>query len=346
VGKSVVFAVAGSGKTTRLVSELDLHARVLILTFTENNEAEIRRRVCAKFGHLPANVTVQTYFTFLNRFCYRPLLLPSMKSTGLSFQRPSAFASRQPAASKKRYLDGSGRIYHARMARALQVIGDVGGLRLRLARYYDRFFVDEVQDFGGHDFNLLMDLVQAQVDVLLVGDFFQYTYSTSNDGADNKNLHASFDAYRSKFEAAGLVIDTDSLKRSRRCTDSVCTYVRDRLGISIHSEHATASDVRSLNDQDEIRDVFAKPDTVKLFLKEHDRYECHSMNWGASKGVDHFLDVCVVLGKDIWKQHSAGLPLDLAPITRNKLYVACTRARQNLYFVPEVALASYRRPKA
>lgn len=345
MGKSVVFAVAGSGKTTRLISELDLDKRVLIVTFTENNETEIRRRVCAKFGFIPDNITVQTYFTFLNRFCYRPMLLQSMKSAGITFSRPSAFASRQPIGSKKRYLDGSGRVYHARMARALQVMGNVEDLRRRLARYYDRLFVDEVQDFGGHDFNLLMDLVKADLDVLLVGDFFQYTYSTSNDGVVNKNLHSSYDDYRARFLASGLSVDLDSLKRSRRCTDTVCAFVRDRIGIDIHSEHGAVSEVRSLDDQAAISSLLAQSDTIKLFLKEHDRYDCHSMNWGASKGVDHFVDVCVVLGKDTWKQHAGGLPFDLKPMVRNKLYVACTRARQNLFFVPEAALTTYRRPK-
>jgi DNA helicase-2/ATP-dependent DNA helicase PcrA len=343
VGKSVTFAVAGSGKTTRLISELDLERRALILTFTENNESEIRRRVCAKFGFIPDNITVQTYFSFLNRFCYRPLLLPSMRSTGITFNRPSALASRQPATSTKRYLDGHGRIYHARMARALQVMGNLDALRSRLARYYDRLLVDEVQDFGGHDFNLLMDLVKAEMDVLLVGDFFQYTYSTSNDGPVNRNLHTTFEAYRARFAAAGLAIDMESLKTSRRCSDSVCAYVRDRLGVEIHSEHGTVSEVRSVDDPAEINALLSRSDAVKLFLKEHDRYHCTSMNWGASKGVDHFVDVCVVLGKDTWKQHQSGVFLDLKPITRNKLYVACTRARQNLYFVPEKALSAYRR---
>ena len=43
--KRVVFAVAGSGKTTRLINELDLVKRVLLITYTESNCEEIRRRV-------------------------------------------------------------------------------------------------------------------------------------------------------------------------------------------------------------------------------------------------------------------------------------------------------------
>ena len=100
--KRVVFAVAGSGKTTRLINELDLAKRVLLITYTESNAEEILRRVLVKFGHLPDNITVCTYFTFLNSFCYRPLLLMRMQTTGISFERPSEYSSNQKLQSRDR----------------------------------------------------------------------------------------------------------------------------------------------------------------------------------------------------------------------------------------------------
>lgn len=48
--KRVIFAVAGSGKTTRLIDDLDLVKRVLLITYTESNYQEICRRVLVKFG--------------------------------------------------------------------------------------------------------------------------------------------------------------------------------------------------------------------------------------------------------------------------------------------------------
>jgi hypothetical protein len=36
-------------------------------------------------------------------------------------------------------------------------------IRTRLARYYDELFIDEVQDFAGHDFNFLLELCRAEV---------------------------------------------------------------------------------------------------------------------------------------------------------------------------------------
>ncbi|MCZ6412819.1 DNA helicase UvrD, partial [Cronobacter sakazakii] len=67
-----------------------------------------------------------------------------------------------------------------------------------------------------------------------------------------------------------------------------------------------------------------------------------SMNWGVSKGLDHFQDVCIVMGPAHWKlltrQELAALP----PSSRNRLYVACSRARGNIYFVPETHLRRFR----
>ena len=47
--------------------------------------------------------------------------------------------------------------------------------------------------------------------------------------------------------------------------------------------------------QDHADTVHADPGVVKLFYQESYKYGCHAFNWGASKGMDHFQDVCVVL---------------------------------------------------
>ena len=63
----LVIAAAGSGKTTYLVREA-LKVKddnVLITTYTESNEAEIKRKFLEINGHIPANVVVMTWFSFL-----------------------------------------------------------------------------------------------------------------------------------------------------------------------------------------------------------------------------------------------------------------------------------------
>ncbi|HBT8461957.1 TPA: DNA helicase UvrD, partial [Klebsiella pneumoniae] len=81
---------------------------------------------------------------------------------------------------------------------------------------------------------------------------------------------------------------------------------------------------------------------IKLFYREHHRYGCYSMNWGASKGLDHFQDVCIVMGSSHWKLLTRQELATLPPSSRNRLYVACSRARGNIYFVPETHLRRFR----
>ena len=58
----LVIAAAGSGKTTYLVQEaLKIKdQRVLITTYTESNEAEIRQKFFDVAGRVPANVVITT----------------------------------------------------------------------------------------------------------------------------------------------------------------------------------------------------------------------------------------------------------------------------------------------
>ncbi|WP_186148003.1 AAA family ATPase [Burkholderia gladioli] len=343
--KRVIFAVAGSGKTSRLIDDLDLVKRVLLVTYTESNYEEIRRRVLVKFGYLPDNITVCTYFTFLNSFCYRPLLLMKMQTKGIAFERPSNYSTSQKLNSRNRYVTDSGRIYHARMAKVLDVHGCIPALQRRLERYYDRVCVDEVQDIGGHDFNLLKQIIQANIEVLLVGDFYQHTYSTSVDGAINKGLHDSYERFKDVLRSVGLTVDTTSLLKSHRCSATVCSFIRDKIGVDIYSHSERTTQISVVSEPSQAADLHASTNTVKLFFQEHGRYDCYSQNWGDSKGRDHYQDVCVVLNAESWKHFSAGTLAQMAATSRNKLYVACSRARGDLYVMPDTLLKAFKKAR-
>ncbi|MNE65227.1 hypothetical protein D3C80_1606900 [compost metagenome] len=81
--------------------------------------------------------------------------------------------------------------------------------------------------------------------------------------------------------------------------------------------------------------MHADASVVKLFYQEHYKYGCVSNNWGASKGLDHYNDVCVVLGATHWKSYEKSSLDALPPQTKNKLYVAFSRTRGRLYLAPE-----------
>ena len=70
----LIIAAAGSGKTTFLITEAIKHSekKVLITTYTQANEAEIKKKIIEKINYIPENITVQTWFSFLLKHGVRP----------------------------------------------------------------------------------------------------------------------------------------------------------------------------------------------------------------------------------------------------------------------------------
>ncbi|MNQ95004.1 hypothetical protein D3C85_1105440 [compost metagenome] len=81
---------------------------------------------------------------------------------------------------------------------------------------------------------------------------------------------------------------------------------------------------------------------VKLFYEQHYKYGCYSQNWGASKGQDHYEDICVILGTKAWNQYLVGKLHESVAQTRNKLYVAFSRARGKVYVAPDNLFKRYK----
>ena len=341
--KNVILAVAGSGKTSHLVEMLDEAQRFLIVTYTEENHDNLRRKIVQRFGFFPANISLYTYFKFLHGFCYRPFLRSKKNTKGITFKLPPEFP-RFPLTDDRRFVAASRLLYANRLAKFIDRSGLIGAVKARMEKYFDALYVDEVQDFAGHDFNLLMDISAAGLQITFAGDFFQHTFDTSRDGNVNASLHKDYKAYMARLEKAKLKIDTKSLMKSHRCSKSVCDFINNKIGIAIESHDTRESEVKYEDDPAEVSAIFRDSRTVKLFYREHYKYACYSQNWGASKGVDRYQDVCVVLNPANVKAWQEGSFRAINIETRNKLYVACSRARGNLTFVPEAMLKAFKQP--
>ena len=86
--KKVIFAVAGSGKTTYIIDSLTQDKRSLIVTYTVGNYNNLCSKISAKFsGVWPENIWVMSYFTFLYRFCYKPFLSDIVKARGILYEQ-------------------------------------------------------------------------------------------------------------------------------------------------------------------------------------------------------------------------------------------------------------------
>ena len=331
MARRLVLAVAGSGKTALLIDQLDEVRRHLVIAYTTSNVAALQKRVVQRFGYCPPNITVLSYFAFLHSFCYRPFLKMKHRSVGIKFEP----CSNRFATGLARFVDQNGRVYSNRLAKLLEFENIIPDVIRRIDKYFDQVLFDEFQDFSGHDFDLIEALAPLQARQLYVGDFFQHTFATSLDGAVNRRLHESQSGFIRKCVDIGMIVDQSSLARSHRCSPTVCEFVTNRLGIQIQSHRTDPTEVRLITHHDEAQQLFADGTVVKLFFKESYRFPCFAKNWGDCKGDDHFGSVCVVLNPGSMTAYNNGTLATLAAQTRNKLYVACTRARGNLYFVAE-----------
>lgn len=341
--KRVVFAVAGSGKTSSIIDRVEEDSRCLIVTYTDNNTKHLRSRIIQKLGKFPTGVRVYSYFTFLYSFCYRPLCGYEMKTKGINYNYPLPMDSQRSAKDAwKHYFDKNDRIFANRIAKFLVEFDVVPEVIERIETFFDLVCIDEVQDFAANDFNFICALANVNVEMLLVGDFYQHTFDTSRDGNTQKNLHGCFDKYCKKLSSSGFSIDLESLSHSYRCSPSVCSFVESELAIEIQSHRKDQVDVRLVDDNQEVENIYFNGSIVKLFYQKSNSYQGYSENWGNTKGLDHFQDVCVVLNPTTFKAFESGQLAQLPPTTKNKLYVACTRAKGNLYFVSEKMLKKYR----
>ncbi len=333
--KRVIFAVAGSGKTTFIVNSLSTNKRSLIVTYTISNYENLSRKIANKYnGTWPRNVTLLTYFQFLFRFCYKPFLSDTVGARGILYEpNPDRFASPK---YQNYYLSPGKLFYSNRLAFFLENYGVVDEIKSRIEEYYDEFIIDEVQDIAGRDFNFLELLMHTNIQMLFVGDFYQHTFDTSRDGNVNKSLFDDKTAYEARFIRNGVKPDSTTLINSWRCGKKICDYISANLGIQISSNRTVDdTDIIFVSTNTEKAAILGNPNIIKLHYQECYKYGAGRRNWGDTKGEDQHEDVCVMLNKKTASLHKKGILNELPPSTKNKLYVAITRAHGNVYLIYE-----------
>jgi len=346
--KRVIFAVAGSGKTTYIVDNMSSEKRSLVVTYTNGNYNNLRKKIADKFGGTwPENITLMKYYPFLYSFCYKPFLADIVKARGILFDQELIHKSQMcnPYAKESEdrfYMTNNKYFYNNRLAYYIEkkILCEV---KDRLVKYFDEFIIDEVQDIAGRDFNFLEHLMTTDINMLFVGDFYQHTFDTSRDGCVNKTLFKGTQiGYEARFKKKGVLPDNITLINSWRCSKNVCQYIQDHLKIAILSNRPDTDNtiIKFVVDPVSIKSMLNDPKIEKFHYQNAARFGLGHTNWGASKGEDHHHDICVLLNKSTAKSLEAGKFDELHESTRNKLYVAITRARGNVYLVDEASILS------
>ncbi|HEV0220368.1 TPA: RNA helicase, partial [Streptococcus pneumoniae] len=107
--KRLIHAVAGSGKTTKIIETIDPQKRNLILTYTETNQNTIRAKLIEKFGYIPESTFIFGVFESLYSFCLVPYLGKRPKGINFDYKTQGKF--------DKTAIDNTGRIVQNQLSK-------------------------------------------------------------------------------------------------------------------------------------------------------------------------------------------------------------------------------------
>jgi len=356
MGKQVILAVAGAGKTYSLCHKLNPKERNLIIAYTNQNVFNIKKELVKACGEIPIHTKVMTFHSFIYQFfiCpYEPTIknffkFKSFNREGISFKKPPearVFKNGRCIPNKAYHRKDEfehytikNRYYCSLMSELiLSVKNKKLNLQKRcisnLIKFFDHVYVDEFQDFREYDYKFLMTVVKGVKNITLVGDYFQHSVSGQNNNGQpfkNKRNYITYEEYINLLEKANLDIDNKSLIGSRRCPKEICSFIAEKLKIKIDADNENNGCVIFVRAEDMTR-IIEDDKIKKLVYMNADKYTFNVINWGYSKG-DTYKHACVILTDtfdDIDKENFA----ITYTTTINKLYVALSRTKGNLYII-------------
>ncbi len=354
VNNKLIIAAAGSGKTTYLIDEAikDREKKVLITTYTQANEAEIRKKIIEKINYIPENITVQTWFSFLLKHGVRPfqgiifdkringLILVNSQS-GLKgytkFNQPIYFGEEKEF--ENYYFSKNVKIYSDKLSKFVFRCDEKtnGAVINRISKIYSRIFIDEVQDLAGYDLELLKLLFISKSEVLLVGDPRQGTYSTNSSSKNKQYKKANVVNYFFQDKSINIETDVTSLLINYRSNKQICelsnklfqNFSSTNSGNPITTEHDGVFFIKEKDVEEYLKkfNPVQLRDSKKKIVDENYKV----MNFGESKGLS-FDRVLIYPTKPFidWFMNNES---ELADTSRSKLYVAITRARHSVGIV-------------
>ncbi len=367
---TVVIACAGSGKTTFIVKEALAvkNERVLITTYTESNDIEIRAKFFELNGHVPSNVVIMTWFSLLIAHGVKPFQAPLVPFPvkGMQLVQSSSGVRGKTATGRpiywgeqdhfrRHYFNSHDQIYSDKMAKlVLRCDKAAGGLVLeRLQRVFPHIFVDEVQDLAGYDLDILAKLFAGSARVLLVGDPRQVTYLTHIERRHDKYAEGKIvDFLNAELpKKVKWHLDDKTLSHSHRNAQEICNLSSKLYPHFLASGACVCEGCRplpvALGNL-----IVVKPQDVRAYLGAYTCMQLRDdkdtkgvqgdfnvMNFGVSKGrgFDHVLVFPTKPMLDWFKSHDT----DLKPVSRARLYVALTRARYSVAVVTTAAPADF-----
>jgi DNA helicase-2/ATP-dependent DNA helicase PcrA len=357
----LIIAAAGAGKTTYLVKQAlkNKTGNIIITTYTEANEAEIRKKIIKLNKCIPVNITVQTWFSFLLQHGVRPyqgyLLEPKIKGIVLvncrsgqkcTYQGKPIYFS-EDTDFKQHYFTKDDKIYSDKLSKFVIRCNEISNSSVinRLSKIYSHIYIDEVQDLAGYDLEFIKLLFGSSLNVVLVGDPRQVTYLTHNESKYSKYKNGLIKGFIQKECKNNICeIDECSLCVSYRNNQIICDFAA-RL-------YPNMPLCKSEQDEETSHDgiFLIKPADVEYYLQMYNPIQLRQnkltpvnekyqvKNFGDSKGLG-FDRVLIYPTKPIIqflkdgklkkesKDRKTGLKKESSAFDIAKFYVAVTRAR-------------------
>jgi DNA helicase-2/ATP-dependent DNA helicase PcrA len=342
----LIIAAAGSGKTTYLINKaINIQdGKVLITTYTQANEAEIRKKIIEEKNHIPENIDIKTWFSFLLKHGAKPYqsYLYEKKINGLILVNQQSAQYTKETNVDIHYFNNSQKIYSDKISKFVIKCNENGeGCVInRISKIYSHIFIDEVQDLAGYDLDIIKCLFECDSSILLVGDPRQGTYSTNTTQRHKKYRKSEIKSFfEENFDNQEIEIDKETLNRNYRCNSQICN-LSDKLFPDMPTSLSNNTDTNNH------KGVFlVKKNDIETYLKKYNPMQLRDskrtcvnpnfpvMNFGLSKGLT-FDRVLIYPTIPIckWLENRS---TDLPPTSRAKFYVAITRARYSVGIVYE-----------
>lgn len=359
MAKRVMLAVAGAGKTYHICNSIQPDKKNLILAYTHENIRNINRELISAHGYIPELTNVMTFHSFVYRFLlcpYEPTILKFFKCEG--FKR-RGITTKDPPPQRIRnkygesvpnpyyikkdkighYATSNGQYYCESISELIMIVKEGGNALINKAIkalnfFYDQIMIDEFQDFREHDYDLVVSLAKGIGNILLVGDYYQHSVSAVNNSGrpfKKRKEEVSYIDFKQNLTRLHLEVDEETLKASRRCPREICEYVKSKLQIEIKANNDQCGKVIWVKEN--LEAILEDNTIIKLVYENSSKYSFCAVNWSYSKG-DTMKNVCIILTQKFdTLDHDEFTCNGIPKSTLNKLYVAMTRTKGNLYLV-------------
>lgn len=371
MSNKLTIAGAGSGKTTYLVNQAlsQKEDKVLITTYTEANEEEIKKKFIEINKSIPANVKIQTWFSFLLQHGVKPYqgsfnsLLFDKEIRGLilndgtlgikfnitRFGRSIPIPFKEEDEFIEHYFTSSMKIYSDRLSKFVVKSNTKSNGKVieRISNIFKYIFIDEVQDLAGYDLEIIKLLFKSNSYIELVGDPRQVTYLTHNESKNRQYKEGKIKEFVQKeCKADGCVIDETTLQVSHRNNRDICAFSSQlhlRSGFTPVTP-CSCTICRGYTVSDE-GIYLVRPKDVDDYLSMYNpvqlRWDSRRtvnpdykvFNFGESKGKT--FDRVLIYPTDDMEKWVYDNRFTLQYTTQAKFYVAITRARFSVGIVTE-----------